>query len=73
MHLHHRYYRSIATRYGVVELQVPVFWCGDCRSMTSGAELLGDEERYRRYSKNCRLARETGALELSYAKAGGQR
>ena len=42
---------SIATRYGVVELQVPVFRCGDCHSMTSGAELLGDEERYRRYSK----------------------
>ena len=51
MHRHHRYSRSIATRYGVVELQVPVFRCGDCHSMTSGAELLGDEERYRRYSK----------------------
>ena len=51
MHRHHRYSRSIATRYGVLELQIPVFRCGDCRSMTSGAELLGDEERYRRYSK----------------------
>ena len=51
MHRHHRYSRSIATRYGVVELQVPVFRCSECRSMTSGAELLGDEERYRRHSK----------------------
>ena len=47
----HRCSRPIATRYGVLELQVPVFRCGDCRSMTSSAELLGDEERYGRYSK----------------------
>ena len=51
MHRHHRYSRCVATRYGLLELQIPVFRCGDCRSMTSGAELLGDEERYRRYSK----------------------
>ena len=76
MHRHHRYSRSIATRYGVVELQVPVFLCGDCHSMTSGAELLGDEERYRRYSKNCRLGREIGCLGVELRPGrptGGQR
>ena len=52
MHRHHRYSRSITTRYGVLELRIPVFCCGDCHNMTSGAELLGDEERYRRYAKN---------------------
>ena len=51
MHRHHRYSRSIATRYGLLELQIPVFRCGDCRRMTSGAELLGCGERCRRYSK----------------------
>ena len=51
MHRHHRYSRSIATRYGVLDLQIPVFRCSDCHGMTSGAVLLGDEERYRRYSK----------------------
>ena len=51
MHRHHRYSRSITTRYGVLELQIPVFRCGDYRRMTSGAELLGEEECYRRYSK----------------------
>ena len=50
IHRHHRYSRSIATRYGVPELQEPMFRCGNCRSMTSGAELLGDEERYLKYS-----------------------
>ena len=51
MHRHHRYHRSIMTGYGEVELQLPVFRCGDCRRMSSGMDLLGDEERYRRYSK----------------------
>ena len=51
MHRHHRYRRSIMTGYGAVELRIPVFRCGDCRRMSSGADLLGDEERYRRYSK----------------------
>ena len=64
MHRHHRYSRSIATRYGVLELQIPVFRCGECRSMTSGAELLGDEERYRRYSKNLRVGREAGSFGI---------
>ena len=51
MHRHHRYHRSIMTGYGEVELQIPVFRCGGCQRMSSGMELLGDEERYRRYSK----------------------
>ena len=50
MQRHHRYARS-TTRYGVLELQIPVFRCGDCHNMTSGAEPLGDGERNRRYSQ----------------------
>ena len=52
MHRHHRYPRSIMTGYGEVGLQIPVFRCGQCREMSSGMGLLGEEERYRRYSKN---------------------
>lgn len=51
MHRHHHYPRSIVTGYGEVRLQIPVFRCGQCRQMSSGMSLLGDEERYRRYSK----------------------
>ena len=51
MHRHHAYRRSIMTGYGAVELQIPVFRCGGCRRMSSGADVLGEEERYRRYSK----------------------
>ena len=51
MHRHHAYRRCIMTGYGAVELQIPVFRCGGCRRMSSGAEVLGEEERYRRYSK----------------------
>ena len=57
MHRHHRYHPSIMTGYGAVELEIPVFRCGECRSATggsSGVDLLGDEERYRRYSKKPR-------------------
>ena len=51
MRRHHRCRRSIMTGYGAVELQIQVFRCGDYRRMSSGMDLLGDEERYRRYSK----------------------
>ena len=51
MHRHHAYRRSIMTGYGAVELQIPVFRCGQCRRMSSGADVLGEDERYRRYSK----------------------
>ena len=33
MHRHHRYTRVIATGYGEVRLQIPVFRCGPCRRM----------------------------------------
>lgn len=51
MRRHHAYRRSIMTGYGAVELRIPVFRCGECRRMSSGADVLGAEERYRRYSK----------------------
>ena len=40
------------TANGEVRMQIPVFCCGQCREISSGMALLGDEERYRRYSKN---------------------
>ena len=46
MHRHHRYARAIATGYGEVRLQIPVFCCGQCRRMTGGMTLLGDEMRH---------------------------
>ena len=51
MHGHLRYPRPIMTGYGEVRLQIPVFRCGQCREISSGMALLGEEERYRRYSK----------------------
>ena len=50
-HRHHRYPRSIATKYGVVELSVPVFRCGQCGGMSSGVEVIGESETRKRYSK----------------------
>ena len=51
MHRHHRYARAIATGYGEVRLQIPVFRCGQCRRMAGGMTLLGDEMHYQRFSK----------------------
>ena len=51
MHRHHRYTRAIATGYGEVRLQIPVFRCGQCRRMVGGMTLLGDEMRHQRFSK----------------------
>ena len=48
---HHRYARAIATGYGEVRLQVPVFRCGQCRRMAGGVTLLGDEMRHQQFSK----------------------
>ena len=51
MHRHHRYARAIATGYGEVRLQIPVFRCRQCRRMTGGMTLPGEEMRYQRFSK----------------------
>ena len=51
MHRHHRYARAIATSYGEVRLQIPVFRCGQCRRMAGGMTLLGQEMRHQRFSK----------------------
>ena len=51
MHRHHRYARAIATSYGEVRLQNPVFRCGQCRRMAGGMTLLGQEMRHQRFSK----------------------
>ena len=51
MHRHHRYARAIATSYGEVRIQIPVFRCGQCRRMAGGMTLLGQEMRHQRFSK----------------------
>ena len=51
MYRHHRYARAIATSYGEVRRQIPVFRCGPCHRMTGGMTLLGEEECRRRFSK----------------------
>ena len=51
MHRQHRCLRSIMTGYGELELPIPVFRCGVCQRLSRGADLLGAEERYRRYAK----------------------
>ena len=51
MHRYHRYARVIATGYGEVRRQIPVFRCGQCRRMAGGITLLGDEMRHQRFSK----------------------
>ena len=51
MHRHHRYARAIATGYGEVRVQIPVFRCGQCRRMVGGMTLLGQEMRHQRFSK----------------------
>ena len=51
MHRHHRYARAIATNYGEVRRQIPVFRCKQCRRMAGGTTLLGDEMRHQRFSK----------------------
>ena len=52
MHRHHRYARAIATSYGEVRLQIPVFRCGQCRRMAGGMTLLGDEMHTSDFPKN---------------------
>ena len=50
-HRHHHYARAIATGYGEVRVQIPVFRCGQCRRMAGGMTLLGQEMRHQRFSK----------------------
>ena len=50
-HRHHRYARAIATSYGEVRRQIPVFRCKQCRRMAGGMTLPGDEMRHQRFSK----------------------
>ena len=73
MHRHHRYARAIATGYGEVRLQIPVFRCGQCRRMAGGMTLLGQEMRHQRFSKKNRdIAISLAAQGLSYARAGNR-
>ena len=73
MQRHHRYSQSTTTHCGVLELQIPVFRCGDCHNMTSGSEPLGDGETNRRYSKNQRVRGKAGLIgtELHPGRTNG--
>ena len=51
MHRHHRYARAIATSYGEVRLQIPVFRCGQRHRMAGGMTLLGQKMRHQRFAK----------------------
>ncbi len=51
MHRHHSYPRTIVTKYGELDLSIPVFRCGECGGMLSGMELIGEDENRKRYSK----------------------
>ena len=51
MHRHHRYARAVATGYGEVRRQIPVFRCGRCRRMAGVMTLLAAEMRHQRFSK----------------------
>ena len=42
---------AIATVYDEVSVQIPMFRCGQCRRLTDGMTLLGDEMRYQRFFK----------------------
>ena len=58
--------------YGEVRLQIPVFRCGQCRRMTGGMTLRGQEMRHQRFPKNRDIAISLAAPGLSYARAGNQ-
>ena len=71
MHRHHRYARAIATSYGEVRLQIPVFRCGQCRRMAGGMALLGEEMRHQRFAKKTVTSPSAWPPQgLSYARAG---
>ena len=71
MHRHHHYARAIATGYGEVRLQIPVFRCGPCRRMAGGITLPGEEMRHQRFSKKpLDIAISLATQGLSYARAG---
>ena len=73
MHGHHAYRRSIMTGYGAVELRIPALRCGECRRMSSGADVLGEVRKSAIVGtqKNRRNSPETAALGLGYAAASG--
>ena len=48
---HHSYERTLITKYGEVNLSMPVFRCGGCGFMQSGMELVGAVEKRKSYSK----------------------
>ena len=56
MHRHHRYARAIATGYGEVRLQIPVFRCGQCRRIAGGMTLSGDKCATSGFPKNRDIA-----------------
>ena len=77
MRRHHRYVRAIATGYGEVRLQIPVFRCGQCRRTAGGMALPGDKCATSGFPKNRDIAislAAQGRIELCpRRKPGGLR
>ena len=73
MHGHHAYRRSITTGYGAVELRIPSLRRGECRRMSSGADVLGEVRKSAIVGtqKNRRIGPETGGPGAGLR--GGQR
>ena len=67
-HRHHRYARAIATSYGEVRRQIPVFRCKQCRRMAGGMTLLVKCVTSG-FPKNRDIAISLAAQGLSYARA----
>ena len=51
---HHSYERTIITKYGEMQVDDPVFRCGECGAMSSEIEVIGKGQTRKRYSKNTR-------------------
>ena len=70
-HRHHHYARAIATSYGEVRLQIPVFRCGQCRRMAGGMRCWARKCATSGFpQKNRDTAISLAAQGLSYARAG---
>ena len=53
MYRDHSYSRSLLTRHGELQLNIPMFRCADCGAIASGMDVVG-QERARRYSADGR-------------------
>ena len=65
MHRHHRYARAIATSYGEVRMQIPVFRCGQCqglRHLATGQVAHRTTSRLERHNRELRRREQLGTV-----------